>query len=128
MSIRNRVVVTGMSGITSLGDNWQDIFNAMENKKNGITIMEEWKKIHGLHTCLGGPIKEFSLPEHYTRKKSRSMGRVSELSTVSSERALKDAKLLDQIDLITSGKVGIAYGSCSGSQLPLSDLATIKTE
>ena len=123
-----RVVITGMSGVTSLGSNWQDIINNIFQKKTGIRIMESWKSIDGLHTCLGGPILDFSLPEHYTRKKIRSMGRVAQLSTLASEAALTDANLLQHQDLISSGRMGVAYGSCSGSSSPMADLAIIKTE
>jgi len=126
--MNKRVVVTGMSGITSLGDSWQDIRRNINLGKTGIKIMEEWKKLEGLHTALGGPILDFSVPDHYTRKQIRAMGRVAKLSVVSAEEALKQAGLLDDKNTLSSGKVGIAYGSCSGSSMPMADLAAIFSE
>ncbi len=126
--MNTRVVVTGMSGLTSLGDNWNQIQSNMRNKKTGIAVIEDWKKIEGLHTCLGGPILDFQLPAHFTRKQVRAMGRVAQLATVATEAALKDANLIENNTVLLSGRTGIAYGSCAGSSAPLADLALIKTE
>lgn len=124
---QRRVVITGMSGVTSLGHNWKDIINNISQKKTGTRIMESWKTIDGLHTNLGAPILDFKLPGHYNRKKIRSMGRVAQLSTLASENALKDANLLQNQDILSGGRMGVAYGSCSGSSDPMADLAVIKT-
>lgn len=123
-----RVVVTGMAGITALGNDWPTIRDNMLQKKSAIRVMPEWQKIQGLHTKLGAPILDFQLPEHYTRKIIRSMGRVAQLSTVATENALKDAGLLTQTHILSSGRMGIAYGSCAGSSAPLVDLAAIETD
>lgn len=123
-----RVVVTGMSGLTSLGSHWNDIQSKMRQKKTGIVAIEEWKKIEGMHTCLGGPILDFQLPAHFARKQIRAMGRVAQLSVVATEAALKDANLLENSTVLSSGRTGIAYGSCAGSSAPLADLALIQTE
>ena len=125
---KRRVVVTGMAGITSLGSQWEEIHANMLNKKNGIKVMEEWKEIKGLNSLLAGPIEDFTLPAHYTRKKIRGMGRVARLATVASEEALNQAKLIARADLLSSGRVGIAFGSCSGSTKPLCDLAAINLD
>lgn len=126
--MNRRVVITGMSGVTSLGNNWQDIHTNIINKKTGIQTIDEWKQIDGLNTLLAAPIPHFQLPVHYSRKQTRAMGRVAQLATVATEEALKQAKLLTQENILTSGDMGIAYGSCSGSTIPLADLAAICTE
>lgn len=122
-----RVVVTGIGFITSLGDHWDVIKEAMLNQKTGIQKMDQWAEIKGLNTLLGGPINEFRLPP-YPRKQTRSMGRVAQLATVSAEKALINAHLIDEKEILTSGRCGVAFGSCSGSTDPLSDLSRIKTE
>ncbi|MDA7742313.1 beta-ketoacyl-ACP synthase [Francisellaceae bacterium] len=123
-----RVVVTGMSGITSLGSDWKTISENMRQGKTGVRLMDEWLPIKGMHSYLGAPILDFKVPEHYSRKQLRAMGRVAKLATVATEEALKDADLLDQADILKGGRAGIAYGSCSGSSLPMVDLAAIMTE
>jgi len=119
-----RVAVTGMAGITSLGSDFDSVFAAMGAGRSGIRTMEEWARYDGLNTHLAGPIADFAVPEHYPRKKIRSMGRVASLAVVSTERALADAGLLDA-EIVSNGECGIAYGSSSGSPDAIADFASM---
>ncbi|WP_413497826.1 beta-ketoacyl-ACP synthase [Buttiauxella gaviniae] len=122
-----RVVVTGMGGVTAFGDNWQDVAAGLKSGKNAVRHMPEWQVYDGLNTMLGAPVDNFTLPEHYTRKRIRAMGRVSQLATRATELALIQAGLLDD-PILTSGETGIAYGSSTGSTGPVSEFATMLTE
>lgn len=122
-----RVVITGMSGLTSLGSDWGTISRRVREKQSGVRKMDEWKKYEGLNTLLGGPILDFELPSHYTRKRVRSMGRVALFSTVATERALEQAGLLDD-PVISSGDTGIAYGSSSGTPDAIGDFGAMLHE
>ncbi|MDE3271993.1 beta-ketoacyl-ACP synthase [Pseudoalteromonas sp. G4] len=113
-----RVVVTGMSAITALGDDWQTFKAALKTGVNAVENMPEWEFINGLNTNLAAPIKHFEKPKHYPRKKIRSMGRVSLMATRTTELALEQAGLLDHPSL-TNGDTGIAFGSSIGSTSPL---------
>lgn len=117
-----RVVITGMAGITAFGDNWQSISQRLLAGENAVQIMPDWQQIDGLNTHLAAPIHNFTLPEHYTRKRTRSMGRVALLATRASELALTDAGLLDD-PVLSNGQTGIAYGSSTGSTAPVSEFA-----
>jgi len=108
-----RVVVTGMAAITPLGNNWEVVAQKLKSQTTGIQRMDDWVKYKGLNTLLGAPV-DFSRPGHYSRKQVRSMGRVAMLGTYASELALIDAGLLDD-PCLTSGQVGVSYGSSSGS-------------
>lgn len=109
-----RVVVTGMAGITSLGNDWASIEANFRANRSGIRRMHEWDRFTELNTRLGGPVDDFSTPTHWTRKQMRSMGRVSKLSVAAAERALTDAGLLDDPS-IRDGRMGVACGSSTGS-------------
>ncbi|MGF1869086.1 beta-ketoacyl-ACP synthase [Photobacterium indicum] len=109
-----RVVVTGMSGVTALGNDWKAIEPKLRACENATQYMVDYEQYDGLNTKLAAPINDFSLPKHYTRKKIRSMGRVSKLSTLATENALIQSGLLDN-DVLTNGETGIAYGSSTGS-------------
>ena len=122
-----RVAVTGMAGITSLGSDYATVIAAMDAGRSGIRRMEAWARYDGLNTQLAGPIADFAVPEHYPRKKVRSMGRVACMAVVSTERALAEAGLLDA-DIISNGDCGVAYGSSSGSPDAIADFAAMVTE
>nr|WP_316954873.1 beta-ketoacyl-ACP synthase [Teredinibacter sp. KSP-S5-2] len=121
-----RVVVTGMSGICALGDNWPDIFNGLKAKQNCVQRMP-WDDIQGLHTRLGAPITDFSTPKHYPRKMLRSMGRVAVMSVRATEMALENAGLLDD-DVVKSGAMGVSYGSCIGTPGDVPVLSQVLSE
>ncbi|MCQ4302364.1 beta-ketoacyl-ACP synthase II [Stutzerimonas frequens] len=109
-----RVVVTGMAGITSLGSDWASIEANFSANRSGIRRMHEWDRFTELNTRLAGPVDDFSVPSHWTRKQLRSMGRVSRLSVLAAERALVDAGLLEDTS-IRDGRMGVACGSSTGS-------------
>ena len=122
-----RVVITGMGGVTAFGNDWFTIQARLKKLENAVRYMPEWEIYDGLHTKLGAPIDQFELPEHYTRKKIRSMGRVSLLSTKATEIALEKAGLLND-PIITNGETGIAFGSSTGSTQPVASFATMLNE
>ncbi|MEX5589498.1 beta-ketoacyl-ACP synthase [Pseudomonas urmiensis] len=109
-----RVVVTGMAGITALGNDWETLSRAFSSNRSGIRRMHEWDVFEDLNTRLGGPIDDFAVPAHWTRKQLRSMGRVARLAVAAAERALADAGLLNDPS-IRDGRMGVACGSSAGS-------------
>lgn len=112
--MNRRVVVTGMSGVTALGNNWQSIEPKLRRGENAIQYMPSYEQYDGLNTRLAAPVDNFQLPEHYKRKQVRGMGRVSKLATVATENAILQAGLLGH-NILINGQTGIAYGSSTGS-------------
>jgi len=108
-----RVVITGMSAITPIGNDWETVAENLKTQQTGIQTMDEWDKYSGLNTRLAAPV-DFDRPKHYSRKQIRGMGRVALLATYATELALIDADLLGSA-ILNSGKMGVAYGSSSGS-------------
>jgi 3-oxoacyl-[acyl-carrier-protein] synthase II len=119
-----RVVITGVGAYSPVGSTWPEIEKTLRSGKNRIQHMEAWDQYDGLHTRLGGPVLDFEMPEHFTRKQTRSMGRVSKMATAASETALMDAGLLDD-PVLQTGRAGVAYGSSSGSTDAISDFANM---
>ncbi|MDF4432280.1 beta-ketoacyl-ACP synthase [Vibrio parahaemolyticus] len=112
--MKRRVVVTGMSGVTAFGNDWQSVEPKLRDCQNATQYMPSYEQYDGLNTKLAAPILDFELPKHYKRKQVRGMGRVSKLATVATENALSQAGLIGN-DVLTNGQTGIAYGSSTGS-------------
>ena len=110
--MKRRVVVTGMGGISPLGHDWKTVLSKLEQGISAIAVNEELGEYTGMDTRLAGRILDFERPESYTRKRVRTMGRVSLMATRACELALLDANLDAVQDDPT---VGISYGSTSGS-------------
>ncbi len=122
-----RVVITGMSGLSPIGQTWGDVKSSLQNLRNGVIYMPEWEVFEGLRTRLAAPVPDFELPKHYKRKSRRTMGRVSELSVRASEIALEDAGLIGH-GILTSGQTGVSYGSSTGSTDSIRDFLTMFDE
>jgi len=108
-----RVVVTGMAGISPIGNDWQQVAARLKAQSTGIQTIHDWDKYNGLNTRLAAP-SDFTRPAHYSRKQTRSMGRVALMATYATELALIDAGLVND-PCLNSGLMGIAYGSSAGS-------------
>lgn len=117
-----RVVVTGMAGLSPIGQDWPTAHAALEDNRGGVRRIPEWEAIDGMVSWLGAPVADFVQPAHYSRKALRTMGRVAMLAVRATELALDDARLLGT-DLLTSGAVGVAYGSTIGSPPDAVDFA-----
>jgi 3-oxoacyl-[acyl-carrier-protein] synthase II len=125
--VSRRVVVTGMAGISPLGNDWTAIRERLGQFRNAIVRMQDWEDYEGLNTRLGAPAAPFELSDRYNRKSTRSMGRIALMATRATELALLDAGLLDH-PLLTSGKMGIAFGSSAGTPSAIGDFGRMMEE
>ena len=105
-----RVVITGMGGISALGDNWPTIRDLMAKGSTATRYMADWERFDGVNTRLAAPVLGFELEGRYPRKKTRTMGPVSHMAVYATERAIADAGLSED-PIIRKGRTGIAYGS-----------------
>ena len=122
---RPRVVVTGFGGISPLGKDWDSVRHKLLSCTNAVQTIPAWAEVKGMRTQVGCPAVEFDLPpERYHRKSMRSMGRVALLGVRATELALEDAGLTDQ-SMLSSGNIGIAYGSSAGSPSAIADIANL---
>ncbi len=122
-----RVVITGMAGISPIGNDWASVRERLATYRNAVRRMEGWSDYEGLNTQLGAPAVDFDLSERYTVKTMRSMGRIALMATRASELALLDAGLLGD-PLLKSGYLGIAYGSCVGTPKAICDFGKMIEE
>jgi 3-oxoacyl-[acyl-carrier-protein] synthase II len=109
-----RVVVTGMGGVTALGNDWPTIRGHFAAGRTGVQRMEDWDRFTGVNTRLAAPVLGFSVEDRYPRKSLRTMGRVAQLGVYAAERALDDAGLIGD-PVVTGGRLGVAFGSSFGS-------------
>ena len=119
--------VTGMGGVSALGEDWPTIRARMAKGETAVRTMSEWDRFHGINTRLAAPVTGFSVESRYPRKKTRTMGPVSRMAVYATEKALNDAALLND-PFVRGGRVGIAYGSSFGSPAPVIAFAELMTQ
>jgi 3-oxoacyl-[acyl-carrier-protein] synthase II len=112
--LTHRVVITGFGAYSPIGNTWAEVEPRLRSRVSGIRHMDDWDEYEGLNTRLAAPVREFVLPAGFSRKATRTMGRVSLLATAATEAALQDAGLLGD-PILKSGRAGVAYGSSTGS-------------
>lgn len=123
-----RVVITGIGAISPLGHDWETVSAKLRSQSNAVKYIEAWDAYEGLNTRVGAPAAPFELPaERYNRKATRSMGRVALMAVRASEMALENAGLLGD-PLLKSGKMGISYGSSSGTPSAIGDFGRMMSE
>jgi 3-oxoacyl-[acyl-carrier-protein] synthase II len=122
-----RVAVTGMAGISPIGNDWATVRERLGRYRNAIVRMTDWDDYDGLNTRLGAPAAPFELNERYNRKAIRSMGRVALMATRASELALADAGLLEH-PLLKSGDMGVSFGSSAGTPSAIGDFGRMMEE
>lgn len=121
-----RVVITGIGALSPLGHDWPSVHQRLRAERNVVRYMEGWDVYEGLNTRLGAVAEPFELPAHYNRKTTRSMGRVALMATRASEIALEQAGLLGH-ELVSSGQMGVSYGSSAGSPSAIGDFGLMMT-
>lgn len=124
----HRVVVTGMAGISPLGNDWKSVSKKLKSYTNAVQRMQDWTQIKGLNSILAAPAADFSVPtDRYNRRTTRSMSRNSLMGCLTTEWALKEAGLFDAA-WIHEGDMGIAYGSCAGDPESVFEIASLASE
>jgi 3-oxoacyl-[acyl-carrier-protein] synthase II len=116
-----RVVVTGFGALSPLGNDWPTVFARLKARKNAVQVAEDLKQYAGMQTHLAAMCAPYTLDEKiYNRKTMRGMGKVAQMATKASEVALKDSGLFGD-PVLKSGKIGVSYGSSSGSPAFIAD-------
>lgn len=118
-----RVVVTGCGIVSSLGHGVSAAFERLRTPKNCVRRSEDLATYRGLQTCLWAPCG-YVRPADYTRKVIRTMSPVSEMALNATEQALAQAGLVGSPE-VKGGRMGVAYGSCSGGVMANLDFASI---
>lgn len=119
-----RVVVTGMGVVSSVGLDLPAFWESIRAGRSGIRRLEEYNA-QAYPTQIAGRIPEFTTPEFLDRKKVRHMARFSQLAVTAAHEALRDAGLGHALENDRAGVyVGSAVGGMDVAQAAADDLRT----
>ncbi|OAA29441.1 3-oxoacyl-ACP synthase [Kosmotoga arenicorallina S304] len=102
-----RVVVTGLGVISSIGNNLNDFWNALERGSSGI----DWIKAFNtekFRAKVAGEVKNFDPTQYMDRKEARRMSRFVQLAIASATEAVSDSEI--EFDKEDPWKIGVIYG------------------
>lgn len=108
----NRVVITGLGVVTSLGQDVETFWGNITAGKSGVSLIENFDVSEYL-TRIAAEIKDFNLEKYVDKKEARRMDRFVQFAVAASLDALKDANLNIKEDTDPE-RVGVAVGSGIG--------------
>ncbi|MCI3919060.1 beta-ketoacyl-ACP synthase II [Paenibacillus sp. TRM 82003] len=110
--MKNRVVITGMSAITSLGKDLDTFWNHLMEGKSGVAPIEAFD-VTEYPTQIAAEIKDWNPEEYMDKKEARRVDRYVQFAVAAADLALKDANLSVRDDTDPE-RVGVYIGSGIG--------------
>ncbi len=102
-----RVVITGMGIVSPIGNNSQEVVDALKAGRSGIVFSEVYKEM-GFRSHIHGPIN-IDLDEHIDRKIKRFMGDGAAFNYIAMQQAIDDSGL--EAGEISNPRTGLIMGS-----------------
>ena len=107
-----RVVVTGLGAITPIGNNVEEFWNGLKEKKVGIGPITYFDTAD-YKAKLAGEVKDFDPKQHMDPKAAKRMEKFCQFAVCAAKEAIEDAGLnMEQEDPF---RVGVSVGSGIGS-------------
>ena len=108
----NRVVVTGVGVLSTLGDSKDEFWSNLIAGKSGISEIEGIKNIEEYPSRIGAELKEFNAEKYMTRKDRKRMALFTQYAIYTAMEALADADL--EIGDEIANETGVIVGSGIG--------------
>ena len=90
--MKNRVVITGMGGVSSIGMSVPEIYNSLREGKSGIGQLE-FPDVSRLKVKTGGQIKNFDPSNYFELKQVGRMDRFSQFALLAANEAITTSGL-----------------------------------
>jgi 3-oxoacyl-[acyl-carrier-protein] synthase II len=111
--MERRVVITGMSAITPIGHGKDQIVQSLLNGTSGIKPLREEEFLSPfIHSKVYGTV-DYPVEYDFKRNHRKTMGPVAYYACQVAREVLEQSGLSE--DFITSGRLGVAFGSIHGS-------------
>ncbi len=116
-----RVVVTGLGIVSCLGNDQQQVLDALQNGRSGIRFKEEYAE-RGFRSHVAGSV-DIDLDTLIDRKLRRFMGDAAAYAYVSMAQAIEDAGLSEeQVSNERTGLIAGSGGASSANQVEAADV------
>ena len=109
--MEKRVVITGLGAITPIGNNTNEMWKGIENKKcgiNKITLIDTTN----FKTSLAAEVKDYNPLNHFEVKQAKRLDRCSQFALIAAREAVKDSGItkentnFDRVGVFVSSGIG----------------------
>ncbi|MFI2856742.1 beta-ketoacyl-ACP synthase II [Paenibacillus sp. JSM ZJ436] len=110
--MKQRVVITGMGVMTSLGQDLDTFWNSLMEGKSGISVVEAFD-VSDYPTQIAASVKDFNPEDYMDRKEARKMDRFVQFAVAAGSKALEDSGIVIG-ENAEAERVGVSIGSGIG--------------
>jgi 3-oxoacyl-[acyl-carrier-protein] synthase II len=114
-----RVHITGVGVVSSIGLGRAEFFRSLAQGKSGITPVESFDA-SGLGRQNAGEVKNFDPKDHLTGAETRRMGRCSAMTLAAARMAVEDAAIAPE--LLRGPRTAVVIGTTMGEAGVIADL------
>jgi 3-oxoacyl-[acyl-carrier-protein] synthase II len=104
---KQRVVITGMGAVTSLGENLEAFWEGIKAGRSGVKNIQRLDTSRH-HVHFAGEISDFKPEQYIDRKEAKRMDRFTQFAVVAADEAMRDSGL--QITEENRYRVGVVLG------------------
>lgn len=121
-----RAVITGIGIVSSIGNNQDEVAQALREGRSGITFSEQFAEM-GMRSQVWGHV-DIDFSEHIDRKSMRFMGDAAAYAYIAMQQAVADSGLTEeQISNPRTGIIAGSGGASSSNQVSSADIARNKS-
>lgn len=118
----NRVVVTGLGIVSSIGNGVPQVLQSLRESRSGMVFMPEMKKL-GYRCCVFAPVKELDTSS-VPRRALRTMSPAATYAAVATFEALQDAQLSPQDVANERASIVVGTGLAGVNEVPRAEQIT----
>ena len=123
--MERRVVITGLGAITPIGNNVEEMWEGIRNKKCGINKITAFET-DTFKTKLAAEVKDFDAANYLEPKQARKLDRVSQFALIAAKEAVAQSGITSEnTDL---NKVGVFVGTGIGGLITIQKQCEVNFE
>jgi len=120
-NILRRAVVTGLGIVSCLGNDKQQVTEALKTGRSGISRKPEYAELGMRSQIAGSP--EIDFKDHIDRKQLRFMGASAAFAYIAMQQAVEDSGLTDaMVSNVRTGIIAGSGGASSANQVEAADV------
>ncbi len=111
MTMKNRVVITGLGMVTPVGNNVKDTWQAILDGKSGVMPIDSFDA-SDIGTRIAASVKGFNVEDYMAKKEARKFDKFIQFGIAASKEAIEDSGL--EITEENAHRTGVCIGSGLG--------------
>ncbi|NOY39026.1 MAG: beta-ketoacyl-[acyl-carrier-protein] synthase II, partial [Nitrospirae bacterium] len=123
--MKNRVVITGIGVISSIGIGKDAFWDSLLKGKSGISPVSSFDTSKHF-THMGGEVKQFNPEDFISAERLKVMNRATQMALAATKLALEDADLTSE--KLASCRVGVSHGTTLGAAQTIEEVNTLIIE